>query len=400
MTGDAVTLTADAAALLPDLVALRRELHRIPEVGLALPQTQARVLAALDGLPLEVTTGRDTTSVVAVLRGGRPGPAVLLRADMDALPLTERSGEPFAATGGAMHACGHDLHTAGLVGAARLLSARRDDLAGDVVFMFQPGEEGLGGARVMIAEGVLDAAGDRVIAAYGVHVATGPFGVFQCRPGPFMAGANKLYVTVHGRGGHGSQPHTAIDPVPVLLEIGTALNVMVTRRFSVFDPIVVSVTELTGSDAINIIPGSASLSATVRALSRANVDALIVETRRLVEGIAAAHGCTADVQFKVDYPVTVNDDREASFAGAVATDLFGADRFEKMADPLMSSEDFSYVLDQVPGAFVFLGCTPPDRDWTTEPWNHSAHVVFDDAVLGDQAAFLAELAIRRLAAAA
>ena len=391
-----MSLTADAHALLPDLVALRRELHGYPEVGLQLPRTQHRILDALAGLPLEVSTGTATTSVVAVLRGSRPGPAVLLRGDMDALPLVEHSGEPFAATNGAMHACGHDLHVAGLVGAARLLCARRDELAGSVVFMFQPGEEGCGGARVMLEEGVLDAAGEPVVAAYGIHVATGPFGVFQARPGPLMASANKLYVTVHGRGGHGSQPHTAVDPVPVLLEIGTALHVMVTRRFSVFDPVVLSVTELRGSDAINIISESASLSATVRALSDASIRALATETRRLCEGIAAAHACTAEVDFQVDYPVTTNDARETAFVAATVAEVFGPDRFEEMADPLMGSEDFSYVLARVPGAFVFLGCTPPHRDWAAEPWNHSPVVVFDDAVLADQAALLAELALRRL----
>lgn len=394
-----MSLRSDAQDLLPDLVALRRTLHQIPEVGLHLPRTQEHVLAALEGLPLEITTGTGSTSVVAVLRGGRPGPAVLLRGDMDALPIAERSGEEFASTNGNMHACGHDLHVAGLVGAARLLCARRDEIAGSVVFMFQPGEERLGGARVMLAEGVLDAAGERVVAAYGIHVATGAFGVFQTRPGPFMAGSNELHVTVHGKGGHGSQPHTALDPVPALLEIGIALNTMVTRRFSVFDPVVVTVTQLKASDAINVIPQSATLGATVRALSSEHVDLLVTETRRLAEGIAAAHGCTVDVELKVDYPVTANDPGEAAFVADTLTDLFGASRFELLADPRMASEDFSYVLEQVPGAFIFLGCTPPDRDWTTEPWNHSAAVVFDDAVLGDQAAALAALALRRLSQA-
>ncbi|WP_040158951.1 M20 metallopeptidase family protein [Nigerium massiliense] len=392
-----MTLIDDARALLPDLVALRRDLHRNPEVGLVLPETQRRVLEELDGLGLEITTGTNTTSVTAVLRGGRPGPVVLLRGDMDALPVREETGLDFAATNGNMHACGHDLHVSGLVGAARLLAARREELPGSVIFMFQPGEEGDGGAKVMIDEGVLDAAGERPVAAYGIHVATGPWGEFSSRPGPLMAGANQLHVTVHGRGGHGSQPHTSTDPVPALLEIGTALNAMVTRKFSVFDPIVVTVTQLHAGEAINVIPPTATLGATVRTLSKEHTDLVIAETRRLAEGIAAAHGCTADVALDVMYPVTLNDPGEADFMADTLRDMFGADRYVDLPVPMMGSEDFSFVLDEVPGAFLFLGCTPRDRDPRSEPWNHSPLVHFDDEMLADQAAALAELALRRLA---
>lgn len=391
-----MTFTEASAALLDDLVALRRDLHRDPEIGLDLPRTQQRVLDALDGLGLAITVGRDLTSVVAVLRGGRPGPVVLLRGDMDALPVAEEADVDFASTNGAMHACGHDLHVAGLVGAARLLAGRRDDLPGTVVFMFQPGEEGMGGAKYMLDEGVLDAAGERAVAAYGVHVMAGPHGLFTSRPGTLMAGSNQLHVTVHGRGGHGSQPHTAVDPVAPLLEIGTALQTLVTRSFSVTDPIVISVTLLSASDAINVIPPKASLGATVRTLSHASLDKLVVETRRLADGIASAHGCTADTDLQVQYPVTVNDADEYAFAADVARDLFGGDRFEEMAHPLMGSEDFSFVLDEVPGAYVFLHCSPREIDLATAAWNHSPLVVFDDAVLADQAAYLAELAWRRL----
>ncbi len=387
--------TAAADALAHDLSRLRRELHADPEIGLQLPRTQARLLAELEPLGLDVTLGRSSTALTAVLRGGRPGPAVLLRGDMDALPLVEDTGLAYAATTGAMHACGHDLHMAGLVGAARLLAERRAELPGSVVFMFQPGEEGAGGAREMIAEGVLDAAGERVVAAYGVHVQTGRFGEFTTRPGALMAGANELHVTIRGRGGHGSQPHTAVDPVAALLELGTALQTMVTRRFSVFDPVVLTVTRLRAGEAVNVIPGEASLSATVRTLSAEATATMAGETERLASGIAAAHGCTAETTFVVDYPVTMNDPDEAAFVAGVLTDLVGAD-YVPAPHPWMGAEDFSYVLEQVPGCFVFLGCTPPDRDWRTEPWNHSAQVHFDDAVLPRQAAALAELAWRRL----
>ncbi|MGO3678534.1 MAG: M20 metallopeptidase family protein, partial [Microbacteriaceae bacterium] len=198
-----MTLMAQAEAMLPELVALRRELHQNPEVGLDLPFTQKRVLEALEGLPLEITLGTETTSIVAVLRGAKPGPAVLLRGDMDGLPVEEQTGLDYASKNGNMHACGHDLHTAGLVGAAKLLAAKQDEIAGSVIFMFQPGEEGFNGASVMIKEGVLDAAGERPVAAYGLHVGPGPRGLLATLPGPMLAGSSELHVTVHGRGGHG-----------------------------------------------------------------------------------------------------------------------------------------------------------------------------------------------------
>lgn len=391
-----MTFAAQAALLTDELIALRRALHADPEVGLDLPRTQQRILDALAGLDLEINLGQATTSVTAVLRGGRPGPVVLLRGDMDALPVVEQTGLDFASTNGSMHACGHDLHVTGLVGAAKLLAARRAELSGSVIFMFQPGEEGEGGARHMIEEGVLDAAGEPVVAAYGVHVATGEYGVFETRPGTLMAGANELYVTFHGKGGHGSQPQTSVDPVPALLEYGLALQTMVTRRFSVFDPVVVTVTQLSAGQAVNVIPPSATLGATVRTLSKASIDTLITETKKLADGIAAAHGCTAEVDFQSDYPVTINDADEARFALEVAAEVFGADRSRELPAPHMGSEDFSYVLERVPGAFVFLGVTPPSMDLSQAAWNHSPLVVFDDAALPDQAAYLAELAWRRL----
>ncbi len=238
----------DARAISAELTELRRSIHAEPEIGLDLPLTQRKVLEALQGLPLEISTGKNLTSVTAVLRGARPGKTVLLRGDMDALPVTERTGVTYASRiDGVMHACGHDLHTAMLAGAARLLSARQADFAGNVIFMFQPGEEGPGGGRIMVEEGVLDAAGERPVAAYALHVASGqlPLGVCASRAGTVMAAADTLHVTVHGRGGHGSQPHRAADPIPAACEIVLALQTMVTRRFDVFDPIVITVASST-----------------------------------------------------------------------------------------------------------------------------------------------------------
>ncbi|WP_349828397.1 M20 metallopeptidase family protein [Brevibacterium litoralis] len=388
---------AEAPALLPDLQTLRRALHADPEVGNDIPRTRDRVLAALDGLPLTVHTGESLSSVVAVLEGGRPGPTVLLRGDMDALPLTEDTGLPYASTNGAMHACGHDLHTSGLVGAARLLAAHREDLPGSVVFMFQPGEEGPGGARPMIEEGLLDVTGRKPVAAYGIHVAPGPRGTFAYRPGTTMAGFGDLAITVHGRGGHGSKPYAAVDPVAVLVEIAQALQTMVTRQFDVFDPVVLSIGRIEAGTAANIIPETGSLQAAVRVLSGTNEVAFGEAARRLAEGIAAAHGARAEVRWEIEYPVTVNDVDESAFVDDRLTSLFGADRVDTMADPLMGSEDFSFVLREVPGCFFFLAASPEDVDPETAAWNHSPQVLFDDSVLADQAAALADLAWTRLA---
>ncbi|WP_166970556.1 M20 metallopeptidase family protein [Brevibacterium atlanticum] len=395
-------LLAEGEALLPELQDLRRSLHANPEIGLDLPRTQAAVLEALAGLDLEVTTGEGTTSVVAVLRGTHPNkpvdaPAVLLRGDMDALPVAEETDEPFASTNGHMHACGHDLHTAGLVGAARLLHAHRELLAGDVVFMFQPGEEGYNGASVMIDEGVLDAAGQRAIAAFGVHVLPRPRGVVATRPGTLQAGSNTLRVTIHGRGGHGSQPLTAVDPVPALAELVTACQNMVSRRIDVFDPIAMSVTQLRASDAINVIPASASMGATVRTLSDDSLDIVRTRSKQLADGIAAAHGCTAEVEFDAQYPVTVNDVDETEWAIGELGSLLGEDRVEVLAQPIMPSEDFSFVLREVPGTYLMFGAERTDVPADRQGNNHSPFVIFDDSVLGDQAALLAHLAIERLA---
>lgn len=383
---------AHAKQIEPELIALRRELHANPEIGNDLPLTQKRVLTALDGLDLDITLGQKLTSITAVLRGAHPGPTVLLRGDMDGLPVEEETGLEYASTNGFMHACGHDLHTAGLVGAAKLLAAKREQLAGNVVFMFQPGEEGPGGAKPMIDEGVLTAAGSRVDAAFGIHVMPGKQGVFLCRPGTALAGANYVRTTFHGAGGHGSQPENALDPVAPLVEYCQALQVMVTRRFSVFDPVVLSITNLSAGDALNVIPPTASMGGSVRTLSAESFEKFPVYAKNLADSIAAAHGCTAEFSWEPLYPVTVNDTAGAALVAQTVAEVFGAERFEVPDAPLMGSEDFSYVLDEVPGAFVFLQASPPEVDPDTAAVNHSPLVVFDDAVLADQAAALAAIA--------
>ncbi|QIS11542.1 M20 metallopeptidase family protein [Nocardia arthritidis] len=394
-----MALRDDASALSPDLVRLRRDLHRIPEVGLDLPRTQERVLTALADLPLEISTGSALTSVTAVLRGRPGGPAVLLRGDMDALPLTERADVSYASqTGDTMHACGHDLHVAMLVGAAHLLAARRETLCGDVVFMFQPGEEGWDGAGAMLSEGVLDGAGRRVSAAYGLHVSAASFprGVFASRTGPMLSASDRLTVTVRGAGGHGSAPYRAKDPVPAMAEMITALQTIVTRQFDVFDPVVLTIGLVQAGTKRNIIPDTAFFEATVRSFTRTAQARITDAAVAVVRGIAAAHGLEVDVEYANEYPVTATDSAETDFLTETVAEVFGPERFQPMANPLTASEDFSRVLDAVPGSFAMLGAAPEGTDPQTAPSNHSPYAIFDDAVLPDGATLLAELAIRRL----
>lgn len=398
-----MSLREDALALREDMVALRHSLHAEPEVGLALPRTQEKVLAALEGLPLEISTGDKLTSVTAVLRGGKPGPAVLLRGDMDALPVQEQTGVPYQSTvEGRMHACGHDMHTTMLATAARMLSGRRAELAGDVVFMFQPGEEGYDGARLMLAEGLLDAAGRRPIAAYALHVASDrlPLGVFGTRGGPLLASSNNLRVTVQGAGGHGSRPQKAKDPVPVACEIVLALQTFVTRSFDVFDPVVLTVGSFHAGTKENIIPDDASFDATVRCFSQESLARMRDGAVAVCRGIAEAHGLGIEVEFQEMYPVTVNNPAEAAFVADTVADTVGKDRFAELPHPQPAAEDFSRVIEEVPGVMVMLGACPPGRDHTSAPSNHSPRAEFDDAALPEGAALLAELATRKLAAAA
>ncbi|MGI8311389.1 M20 metallopeptidase family protein [Saccharopolyspora hattusasensis] len=384
-----------------ELVRLRRQLHAEPEIGLDLPRTQEKVLAALDGLPLEITTGTGLSSITAVLRGSRPGPTVLLRGDMDALPVTERTGLDYTSRfDGRMHACGHDLHTAMLVGAARLLTERHAELAGDVVLMFQPGEEGCDGAGKMIAEGVLEASGSRPVAAYGMHVmaARHGLGTFLTRRGPLMAGGDLLRVTVRGAGGHGSTPHRAKDPIAPACEMVGALQALVARTIDPFETLVLTIGSFHSGNAGNVIPGEAVFDGSLRWFSASARDAVWDGITSVCNGVAAAHGVKVDVELSEYVRATINDDAEAEFAAQVATELRG-DRFSWLDRPVTGGEDFSRVLEQVPGAFIFLGACPPDRDPDTAPDNHSQFAVFDDSVLADGAALYAELAIHRLARA-
>ncbi len=392
-------LLTQAEELFGDMVELRRRIHREPEVGLQLPRTQEKILDALDGLPLEITTGRSTTSVVATLHGeasarsagSDPGRSVLLRGDMDALPMPEDTGLEFSSTvDGAMHACGHDSHVAMLVGAARMLCSRRGALAGRVRFMFQPGEEGHHGARFMIDEGLLD--GPPIDGAFAIHVTPSmPSGSVFTRPGPQLASTNTVNITVRGRGGHASWPANALDPIPVACELVLALQSLVTRRIDIFDPAVLTIAKITSGTTDNVIPEAAHLLGTLRTLSESTREKMLDGIRRVADGVCAAHGATAEVDLPQGYPVTVNDDEFATWVLDLAGELLGPDRSHLMRNPVMGAEDFSYVLQRVPGAMVFLGAAPPG---VSDPAPiHSNRMVMDERAMITGAALHTRVAL-------
>jgi len=388
-----------ARTIQDDVVAIRRRIHRQPEIGLDLPKTQAVIVEELGKLGLEGQPGSALSSVVAVIEGGRPGPTVLLRADMDALPLHEDTGLDFSSEiDGAMHACGHDTHVAMLLGAARLLKDRRADLPGKVILMFQPGEEGFGGAKTMIEEGLLEAAGPTLpTGALAVHIGTRyPTGEVHLRPGPQMAATDVIRITVRGRGGHASAPHLALDPIAVAAEIVLALQAMVTRRIDVFDPAVVTIAQITAGTTNNIIPETCFLFGTIRTVSEGTRAEVRAGVRRVAEGIAAAHGATVEVDLEVGYPVTINDPTFTAFVMDTARSLIGAEKVAELPAPIMGAEDFSYVLQKVPGAMAFVGARPDGQDPATAPQNHSNLVVFDEPAMAVGVALYAAVAIRHL----
>jgi len=388
----------EASEIQNELASIRHQIHQEPEIGLDLPKTQAKILAALDGLGLEISTGKALSSVTAVLRGNKSEKTVLLRADMDALPVTELADLPFKSQiDGVMHACGHDLHVAMLIGAAKLLTKNKSKLNGDAVFMFQPGEEGFDGAGHMIKEGVLSASGRKADATYGIHVMSSsiPTGTFTTKPGTMMASSDELHVTVVGMGGHGSQPHTAKDPIPVAAEMVSALQLLITRSFDSFDPVVITVGQFHAGTKANIIPDTAEFQATIRTFSPENRSRIQVETVRLCKSIADAYGLKAEVKVVEQYPVTANNGSHAQFVGKVAADLFGSEGFLEMPHPIAGAEDYSRVLEQVPGSYVFLGASV-DQDFTKSEVNHSPRARFDEAVMYRGAALLSELAVRSL----
>jgi len=384
--------------MLPELQSLRRKLHQIPEFGLELPNTLKVILDEISPLG-EITLGKSITSAVLHIKGDLPGPTVLLRADMDALAVIEDTGVPYASTNGFMHACGHDLHMAMGVGAAKILASRKSELKGEVIIFFQPGEEGHHGADVMIEEQALMVSGSKPIRAYGLHVFSSyPVGMMGSRSGPLMASAGDLLVTVTGSGGHGSMPWLSKDPISVLNEIMSSLQTMVTKRFSAFDPVIVNIGWVRAGDTAttNVIPETASFGATVRVFSEENATKLKQYTQELVDSIATGFGLSATIEFTRATKVLMNDPQAISSVEKVTSELFGASRYINLPTPIAGGEDFASIVSEIPGAFVFMGACPPGTDHTTAATNHSNKAVFDDSVLGDGAALLASLAVDAL----
>jgi hippurate hydrolase len=380
MTFDAETWTSAGEAGLNEAIALRRAIHADPELGLDLPRTTAKVKGALAGLPLEIREGPSTSGLVAILRGPANGRTVLLRGDMDALPLHEDTGLAFTSLNqGAMHACGHDTHVAMLAGAARALCEKRDRLAGTVMFMFQPGEEGWHGARFMIEDGLLDPLPD---AAFALHISPNmPAGTFAGRTGPLLAASDTLRIRVVGAGGHASMPQDALDPIPVLCEIVTALQTLVTRRVSVFAPAVITIAHIAAGTTSNVIPEDGRLLGTIRTFSEHTRTIIHEGCRRVAENIATAHGAIAEVEIDHGFPVTVCDGRVTDLAERTAKALFGEGAWHTMANPMMGAEDFSYVLQKLPGAMAFLGAAPEGGDYRTCCALHSNRMVLNEDVM-------------------
>ncbi len=377
-----------AAALAPEMVELRHELHRDPETRFKERDTAQTIRAFLSGTRAEVLPPLIGTDTVALLRGSAPGRNLLLRADIDALPLQEKSDLPWRSTHeGRAHACGHDGHTAMLLGAAKLLDGQADELAGSVRFVFQPAEEEEGGGRLMIEKGLLDDE-PRPDAAFALHGWTGmPARTIGAAGGAVMAAADRFVLTVKGRGGHGALPHRAADPVLAAAELVTSLQAVVSRSVDPLEPAVLSVCAIHGGHASNVIPDEVSLEGTVRYFDR-SLRALIEERmEKIAGGVCAAHGCAYSLVYEAGYIPLVNDAGMVGFARGVAEGLFGPGTWDDASPRTMGAEDFAYYLEKVPGALLRLGL---GEEW---PRLHSPQFDFNDQAIETGIALLAGLAL-------
>ena len=367
------------------IVALRRDIHREPELGFDTDRTAEKVLAALDGLPLDIETGVARNGIVATLRGAGEGPTVALRADMDALPIQEETNLPFASeTEGRMHACGHDGHTSMLVGAAHVLSEMRDRLGGTVKFVFQPAEEGGGGGRVMVDEGVAD----DISSIFALHLWPGlPFGKVATKAGSIMAAADAFEMEITGSGGHGAMPHLAADAVVIAAQVVTTLQTVVSREVDPVKPAVLTVGEIGAGTAFNIIPEKAHLGGTVRTLDPDLRESMPGRIEALARGVAKGMRGDANLDYTFSYPVTVNDEGAADRVLGVAENLFGAESVLELPNPSMGGEDFAFFLEKVPGAFIWLGVGEDVSGL------HTPQFAFDEEVLPRGSALLAALAL-------
>lgn len=386
-------LSREVEAILAEVVAIRRDLHAHPELGFQERRTAALVADRLTALNLEVRTGVGTTGVVGLLRGDRPGPTVMLRADMDALPLQEQNEVPYASqVSGVMHACGHDGHTAILLGAAHVLAARRAQLAGNVKFVFQPAEETYGGARRMVAEGVLH--NPEVDVAYGLHLWNPlPVGTVGVATGPAMAATDYFDFTVRGRGGHAASPHQAVDPVLVAAHFLVAVQTLVSRNVDPLESAVFTIGTIHGGDAPNIIPEEVKLRGTLRTLSPAVRAQLLRRIEEVLRGVTAAHDASYHFEHHPGYPVTANDARCAELTREVAREVVGAAQVLSPR-PAMGGEDMSYYLQEVPGCYFWIGSSNAAQG--LEQPHHNPRFDFDERALGIGVELLVRLATRAL----
>ncbi|MFE0016822.1 M20 aminoacylase family protein [Mesorhizobium sp. NPDC059054] len=381
-----------AAELQEEVAGWRRHIHQKPELNFDVFETAAFVTEKLKEFGCdEVVTGIGKTGVVGIIRGGKgDGSTVGLRADMDALPITEITGKPYASqTPGKMHACGHDGHTAMLLGAAKYLAETRN-FAGSVAVIFQPAEEGGGGGNEMVKDGMMDRFG--IAKVFGMHNMPGlPVGQFAIRPGPIMAATAEFTIRVKGRGGHAAMPHGTIDPIVIASQLVGALQTIASRNTDPIESVVVSVTKFHAGDAYNVIPEIAEIAGTVRSLKKDVGKKAEERMRQLCAGIAAAHDTTIEVDYDANYPVTFNHPDETVFSSDVAAEVAGDAQVQRAIQPVMGGEDFSYMLEARPGAFIFIG------NGDTAGLHHPAYD-FNDEVIPHGVSYWVKLAEKALAA--
>jgi amidohydrolase len=360
------------AGFAEDMKTWRRYLHQHPELALDCDLTAAFVVERLKEFGItEIHTGIAKTGVVAIIEGKGAGPTIGLRADMDALPLDEITGADWASTvPGKMHACGHDGHTTMLLGAARYLAETRN-FAGRVALIFQPAEEIIGGGRIMVEEGMMDRFGIEEV--YGIHNAPGfPAGAFLMAEGPMMAAVDTFWIDIQGKGGHGAMPHQCADPVMTAVSIAQALQTIVSRNVDALDQLVISITQIHSGSATNIIPDTAQVVGTIRTFKPEVRDLAERRFGEIVEGHKTAFGMDVKLTYERGYPPTVNHPDQTAFAAGVARAVVGPDRVDDKARPIMAAEDFSYMLEARPGAYLFLGqgdtavCHHPAYDFNDE----------------------------------
>jgi amidohydrolase len=370
---------------------LRRDFHLHPELGFQEIRTAGIVARELQALGIEVSTGVGRTGVVALIEGARPGPTLLLRADMDALPILEETGAAYASTNaGVMHACGHDGHTAILLTVARMLHARREDIPGTIKLVFQPAEEGMGGAPAMIEDGVLES--PRVDMAIGLHLWNEePLGWLGIAAGPILAGGERFSIRLTGKGGHGAVPHAAVDPVAAGAQILTALQTIVSRNVPPLKSAVVSVTTFHAGDTFNVIPQYAELTGTIRTFEPAVRESVLKRFQEVVQGVAGSLGCQAEIECVRLTPAVVNDPQIVAVIQETAREVLPGSELSTSSHITMGSEDFAYFSEKVPACFFMIGSANAERGLNYG--HHHPRFDFDEAALPRAAALMAQSAL-------